>query len=182
MRKSLIAGLFLLLGNTACFAETCPIIEMWILDKGFAEVGPWQVMSGSAAECSFRTRDSSVNFGFNHNVTKSAAEAMAAATEMKQVVAGTSVVEPMLSLGENGFTYQPKTPNGTVDRTSMSFSPFDAQVDLRMIAHKRRQARSQGPLGKAACNRNHQGVPFRVDAKPVHAFAHQRKSARREIV
>ena len=63
-------------------------------------------------------------------VTKSAEAAVASATEMRQAVAGTSVVEPMPSLGENGFTYQPKKDNGQIDRTSMFFYGHRGTVNV----------------------------------------------------
>lgn len=122
MKLSSIVGLCLLLANTAAFAaQKCPAIETMMLDKGFSEVAPWRVISGGAGECSFMTANTSVNFGFNHMVSESADGAMAAAVEMKGAVAGTSAVEPMLSLGEEGFTYQPKKDSGEIDRTSMFF-------------------------------------------------------------
>jgi hypothetical protein len=131
MKEPLFAALLLLLANTASFAaQKCPAIETWVLDKGFYEVAPWRVVSGGAGECSFMTAKTSINFGFNHMVTNSAEEAMAAATEMQQAVAGKSVVEPMLSLGEKGFIYQPKKKDGTVDRTSMFFYGHRGSVNV----------------------------------------------------
>lgn len=125
------AGLVLLLANTASFAAPkCPAIETWMLDKGLSEAAPWRVVSGGPAECSFMARTSSVNFGFNHMVPKSAEAAMAAATEMRQAVAATSLVEPMLSLGEKGFTYQPKKNDGTIDATSMFFYGHRGTVNV----------------------------------------------------
>lgn len=131
MKESLSAGLFLLLASTASFAAPkCPAIETWMVDKGFSEAAPWRVMSGGAGQCSFTTRNSSVNFGFNHMVVKSEEAALASAIEMRQAVAGTSVVEPMPSLGENGFAYQPKKDNGQVDRTSMFFYGHRGTVNV----------------------------------------------------
>ena len=121
MKQSLLAGLFLLLANTVFAASKCPTIETWVVDKGFSEAGPWRVMSGGPGECSFTTKNTSVNFGFSHMVSKSAEAATAAAAEMRQAVAGTSLVEPMPLLGEKGFAYQPKKQDGTVDRSSMFF-------------------------------------------------------------
>jgi hypothetical protein len=101
-----------------------------MLDKGLAEAAPWRVVSGGAAECSFMTRNSSINFGFNHMVTSSVEGAIAATAEMRQAVAGTSVVEPMPALGEQGFAYQPKKPNGQVDRSSMFFHGYRGRVNV----------------------------------------------------
>jgi hypothetical protein len=78
-------------------------------------------MSGGPAECSFRGKTTSINLGFNHMVSPSVQAADAAAVEMRQAVAATSVVEPIPALGEKGFAYQPKKDNGQVDRTSMFF-------------------------------------------------------------
>ena len=131
MKESLFAGLCLLLASTASLAAPkCPAIETYMVDKGFSGVGPWRVVSGGAGECSFMTRNTSVNFGFNHMVTTSAEGAVTAATEMRQAVAGTSLVEPMLSLGEKGFTYQPKKDNGQIDRTSMFFYGHRGRVNV----------------------------------------------------
>lgn len=131
MKNSLFAGLFLLLASAPSFAaQKCPAIDIWMLDKGFSEAAPWHVVSGGAVQCSFMTRNSSVNFGFNHMVTNSAEAAITATTEMRQAVAGTSVVEPMLSLGEKGFTYQPKKQDGQVDRTSMFFHGHRGTVNV----------------------------------------------------
>jgi len=130
MRASLFAGLSLLLASTtSTAAQKCPAIELYLLDKGFSEAAPWRVMSGGAGECSFTTRNSSVNFGFNHLVTSSTEAAMTATTETRQAMAGTSAVEPMPSLGENGFTYQPKKPTGEIDRTSMFFFGHRGRVN-----------------------------------------------------
>lgn len=131
MKKLLIAGLFLLLANTASFAaQKCPAIEMYLLDKGFSEVAPWRVVSGGAAQCSFNTRSSNVSFGFNHMVTNSADSALAAAIEMKQAVAGKSLVEPMPTLGDVGFAYQLKKPNGEINPKSMFFYGHRGRVNV----------------------------------------------------
>lgn len=131
MNGARFLGYFLLLANAASVAaQKCPAIETGMLDKGFAEAAPWRVMSGGTVECSFTTRNSSISFGFNHMVTTSAEGAVAAADEMRQAVAGTSVIEPMPSLGENGFTYQPKKDNGQVDRTSMFFFGHRGRVNV----------------------------------------------------
>ena len=131
MKKSLFAGLFLLLANaTSAAAQKCPAIETAMLNKGFSESAPWRVVSGGAGECSFMTRNSSVNFGFNHMVTTSAEGAVTATTDMRQAVAGTSLIEPMPSLGEKGFTYQPKNDNGQIDRTSMFFFGHRGRVNV----------------------------------------------------
>jgi len=63
-------------------------------------------------------------------VTASADGAVTATTEMRQAVAATSLVEPMLSLGEQGFTYQPKKDNGQIDRTSMFFHGHRGRVNV----------------------------------------------------
>lgn len=131
MKASVLLGVVLLLANlSSAAAQKCPTIELSMLDKGFPEVAPWRVLSGSAAECSFMTKNTSVNLGFNHMVTKSPGDAVSAATEMRQTVAPTSMVEPMLSLGEKGFTYQPKAPNGQVDRASMFFYGHRGSVNV----------------------------------------------------
>ena len=131
MKKSLFVISFLLLANaTSAAAQKCPAIDISMLNKGFAELAPWRVVSGGAGECSFMTRNSSVNFGFNHMVTTSAEGAVTATTDMRQAVVGTSLVEPMPSLGEKGFTYQPKTDNGQVDRTSMFFFGHRGRVNV----------------------------------------------------
>ncbi|MET0204499.1 MAG: hypothetical protein ABW276_09335 [Casimicrobiaceae bacterium] len=121
MNRMLMVGVLLLLASAPVLAQKCPALDITMLNKGFSEVAPWRVVSGGPAECSFMTRSSSVNLGFNHMVARSAEAAQAAAAEMMQAVAPTSVVEPKLSLGESGFTYQPKKENGQVDRTSMFF-------------------------------------------------------------
>lgn len=92
-----------------------------MLDKGYSESGKWRVVSGGPGECSFAAGTSSTSFGYSHMVTKSAEAAVASAAEMQQAVAATSVVEPLLSLGEKGIAYQPKKKDGQVDRTSMFF-------------------------------------------------------------
>ena len=63
-------------------------------------------------------------------VTTSAEGAVTATTDMRQAVAGTSLVEPMPSLGEQGFTYQPKKDNGQIDRTSMFFYGHRGRVNV----------------------------------------------------
>ncbi|MEO8508844.1 MAG: hypothetical protein ABI593_14540, partial [Betaproteobacteria bacterium] len=78
---------------------------------------------------SFMTKNSSVNFGFNHMIMSSNESAVTATIEMRQAVAGTSLVEPMPSLGEKGFTYQPKKDNGQIDRTSMFFYGHRGRVN-----------------------------------------------------
>lgn len=131
MKEPLVVGMLLLLVSTASFAASkCPAIETWTLDKGFYESAPWRVVSGGPGECSFMTTKTSVNFGFNHMVTKSTEAALASATEMHQAVAATSLVEPTVSLGEKGFAYQPKRKDGTVDRTSMFFYGHRGSVNV----------------------------------------------------
>jgi hypothetical protein len=131
MKLSPFLVLFLLLANaTSVAAQKCPAIATSMLDKGFSEVSPWRVVSGGTGECSFMTRNSSVSFGFNHMVTASAEGAVTAMADMRQAVAGTSLVEPMPSLGEQGFTYQSKTANGQVNRTSMFFYGHRGRVNV----------------------------------------------------
>jgi hypothetical protein len=122
MKLSSIVGVCLLLANTAAFAaQKCPSIETSMVDKGFSDGAPWRVMSGGAGECSFMSADTSVNFGYSHMASETAESATTSATEMRAAVADKNEIEPMLSLGEQGFTYQPKKDNGEVDRTSMFF-------------------------------------------------------------
>ncbi|MCC6195149.1 MAG: hypothetical protein IT518_11825 [Burkholderiales bacterium] len=121
MRASPFLGVFLLLASAAAFAQKCPAIDVSMLNKGFSEAAPWRVMSGGPGQCSFTTRNSSVNFGYTHMVASTAQAATAAAVEMRQAVAATSVVEPMPSLGEHGIAYQQRKPDGQVDRASMFF-------------------------------------------------------------
>jgi len=122
MTKPLLACGLLLLASMPATAQKCAAIDITMLNKGFAHVAPWRVMSGGPGQCSFTTRNSSVNLGFSHMVMQSREAADASAAQMREAVAPTSAIEPMLSLGDNGFTYQPKKPNGQVDRTSMFFS------------------------------------------------------------
>ena len=112
----------MLLASAPVAAQKCAAIDITMLNKGFPEVAPWRVMSGGPGECSFATKASSVNLGFSHMVMQSVQAADASTAQMREAVAPTSAIEPMLSLGNNGFTYQPKKPNGQVDRTSMFFS------------------------------------------------------------
>lgn len=131
MKASLTLGVVLLLGGlSSAAAQKCPSIELQMLDKGFSEFAPWRVLSGGPVECSFMTKNTSINLGFNHLVTKSPGDAVSAAKEMMQTVAPTSMVEPMLSLGEKGFTYQPKAPNGQIDRASMFFYGHRGSVNV----------------------------------------------------
>ncbi len=120
----------LLLACAPALAQKCPTIETSILDKGFSESAPWRVMSGGPGQCSFSTRNTSVNFGFSHIVSPTPEAARAGALDMKRAVASTSVVEPMPSLGEEGFTYQQKAPNGEVDRSQMFFYGHRGTVGL----------------------------------------------------
>ena len=110
-----------LLASMPAAAQRCPSLDVVVLGKGLADDGPWRAMSGGPAECSFRGKTTSVNLGFNILPSPSVQAAEAAATEMRQAVAATSVVEPMPSLGERGFAYQPRKENGQVDRASMFF-------------------------------------------------------------
>jgi hypothetical protein len=131
MKHVWLVGLLLLAASgTVIAAPKCPAIERSMLDKGFGEVAPWRVMSGGPGECSFMTANTSVNFGYNHMVSESADLAKAAAVEMREAIAGKSVVEPMLSLGEEGFTYQPKNDAGEVDPASMFFYGHRGTVNV----------------------------------------------------
>lgn len=122
MKMPWLAVLLSIFANTTVFAAAkCPTIETSMVNKGFSESAPWRVMSGSTAECSFATPRSSVNFGYNHIASASVEDATAAAVEMRGAVADKSVIEPMLALGDEGFTYQPKKDDGKVDSTSMFF-------------------------------------------------------------
>lgn len=123
-RTNLSSGAMLafLIASGSSVAATCPALDKTLLDKGFPDVAPWRVNSGGSTECSFSARTSSINFGFNHSIASSDAAARTAAAEMRQAVASTSVVTPMLSLGDDGIAYQPKKPNGQVDAKSMFFS------------------------------------------------------------
>ena len=110
-----------MLASMPAMAQRCPSLDVGLLGKGLAADGPWRAMSGGPAECSFRGKTTSINLGFNHLPSPTVQAAEAAANEMRQAVAPTSVVEPMPSLGERGFAYQPRSANGQVDRTSMFF-------------------------------------------------------------
>jgi len=122
MSRSIFAGLLLMLASTSALAQKCPTLDITILNKGYAEDGPWRTVSGGPGECSFRGKTTSINLGFSHSAARSVEAATAAASEMRQAVAPTSVVEAMPALGEHGIAYQPKKPDGQVDRTSMFFS------------------------------------------------------------
>ena len=122
MKASLFLGVSLVLASTASFAAPkCPAIETYMLDKGYSESGTWRVVSGGPGECSFAAKKSGISFGYSHTIMKSIEAATQSAVEMQQAVAATSVVEPMLQLGEKGIAYQPKKKDGQVDRTSMFF-------------------------------------------------------------
>ena len=121
MKLSLLATWFLLSTCSTANAQKCPTIDIAMLNRGFADVGTWRAISGGPGECSFMARSSSVSFGFNHLVSPSVQAAQSAAADMRKAVAATSRVEPLANLGEDGFTYQQKGPNGQVDPTSMFF-------------------------------------------------------------
>jgi hypothetical protein len=130
MKHAWMIGLLLLAASgIAAAAQKCPRIETSMVDKGFSEAGPWRVMSGGPGECTFMTADTSVNFGFNHMVNESADLATAASVEMREAVAGNSVVEPIPVLGDAGFTYQPKNEAGEVDPKSMFFHGHRGSVN-----------------------------------------------------
>lgn len=121
MTRTCLIGTLLLVASPAVVAQKCPAIDVAMLNKGFAEAGPWRVVSGGPAECTFMAKSSSVNLGFNHMVAPSASLAQASAVEMKNAVKATSAIEPVPALGEEGFAYQPRKDNGQVDRASMFF-------------------------------------------------------------
>jgi hypothetical protein len=121
MKRKPFIALCLMLVTTSVLAQKCPHIDITMLNKGFADAGPWRTVSGGPAECSFMGRSSSINLGFSHVVSRSAEVATAGAADMRKGVAATSVVEPIPALGEHGIAYQPKKDNGQVDRTSMFF-------------------------------------------------------------
>ena len=126
-----ILGLCLLVANTATVvAQECPAIETSMVNEGFPAAAPWRVVSGGAAECTFMSANTSINFGFNHMVTESAEGARAAALEMKSAVSASSEIEPMRSLGEEGFTYQPKKESGEIDHTSMFFYGHGGRLNV----------------------------------------------------
>jgi hypothetical protein len=120
VNRTSFACLLLLLAAAPAAAQKCPSLDVALLNKGFADAGPWRTMSGGPAECSFRGKTTSINLGFSHVVARTPDAATAAASEMRQAVAPTSVVEPIPALGEHGIAYQPKD-KGQVDRTSMFF-------------------------------------------------------------
>ena len=122
MNLSSILGCCLLVSNTAAVAaQECPAIETSAVNESFPVAAPWRVLSGGAAECSFMSANTGINFGFNHMVAESAEGARIAAVEMRDAVSASSAVEPMPSLGEAGFAYRPKTESGEIDRATMFF-------------------------------------------------------------
>jgi len=121
MRHVWVVGVLLLAASGAAVAaQKCPSIETSMVDKGFGG-GPWRVMSGGPGECSFMTANTSVNFGFSHMVSESAPLAQKAAVEMREAIAGNSVVVPVPALGDEGFAYQTRNDAGDVDPKSMFF-------------------------------------------------------------
>jgi hypothetical protein len=122
MKKAWVIGAALLaMSGVAIAAQKCPAIETSMVDKGFGD-GPWRVMSGGPGACTFMTADTSVNFGFSHMVSESTELALKSAVEMREAIAGNSLVEPMAALGEEGFAYQQKDDSGAVaDPKSMFF-------------------------------------------------------------
>jgi hypothetical protein len=118
MKQAWVVGVLLLaMSGAAVAAQKCPAIQTSMVDKGFGG-GPWRVMSGGPGECSFMTANTSVNFGFSHMVSESAELAQKSAREMREGIAGTSVVQPMPVLGEEGFAYY---SSESVDPSSMFF-------------------------------------------------------------
>jgi hypothetical protein len=121
MKQAWKVGVLLLaMSGAAVAAQKCPAIEASMVDKGFGG-GPWRVVSGGPGECSFMTADSSVNFGFSHMVSESAELARKSALEMREAIAGNSIVEPVAALGDEGFAYQQKNDAGELDPKSMFF-------------------------------------------------------------
>ncbi|HEU4665531.1 MAG TPA: hypothetical protein VFS55_15990 [Dokdonella sp.] len=121
MKPAWMLGVLLLpTSGMAVAAQKCPAIETAAVSKGFGS-GPWRVMSGGPGACSFMAANSSVNFGFSHIVSESPDLARKAAVEMRDAVAGTSEIEPMPSLGEEGFAYRMKNDAGEADPKSMFF-------------------------------------------------------------
>ena len=116
----MIGAVLLAMSGAAIAAQKCPVIETSMVDKGFGG-GPWRVMSGGPGECSFMAADTSVNFGFSHMVSESAPLAQKAAVEMREAIAGNSVVVPMPALGDEGFAYQTKNDAGEIDQKSLFF-------------------------------------------------------------
>lgn len=134
MKRFWVMGIMsLLIMNSALAAPKCPAIGASVLDKGIAQATPWRVVSGGAGECSFMTANTSVNFGFNHIAGESVEAAKTAAVEMREAVAGKSIVVPAPSLGEEGFVYQPKNDAGNIDTTSMFF--FGHRGSLNVSAY-----------------------------------------------
>lgn len=121
MKHMPFAVLVLLVASNGALAQTCPTIDIAMLKQSFPSVGQWRTVSGGPGECSFMTRNSSVNFGFAHLVSPSIQAAQAGVKDLRNAVTPTSVIEPLPNLGEDGFTYQQKLPNGQVDPTSMFF-------------------------------------------------------------
>lgn len=115
-----IGMLLLAASGAAGAASKCPSIETSMVDKGFGG-GPWRVMSGGPGACSFMTANTSVNFGFSHMVSESADLATKAAVDMREAIAGNSVIVPAPSLGEHGFAYQTRDDAGAIDPKSMFF-------------------------------------------------------------
>lgn len=121
MKHCWIIGILLLAASHLVFAAVkCPTIETAMVEKGFGH-GPWQAVSGGQGECSFMAADTSNNFGFSHMVSESTELATKAAIEMRDAVAGTSVVVVLPSLGEKGIAYQMKDEKGAVNPGSMFF-------------------------------------------------------------
>jgi len=131
MKRPWLIAVTLLFPTIPAFAaQKCPLIETSLVDKGFSDVAPWRVLSGGQGECSFMTANTSISFGFNHMVTPSTEAATAAAVGMREAVAATSVVEPMLALGEEGFSYQMKKDDGEVDPAQMFFYGHRGSVNV----------------------------------------------------
>ena len=131
MNLYLIVGCCLLVANAAMVAaQECPSIETSMVNEDFHEAAPWRVVSGGAAECSFMSANTSINFGFNHMVAESAEAARGAAVEMRNAVSAGSAIEPVPSLGEEGFAYQPKNESGEIDRASMFFYGHRGRVNV----------------------------------------------------
>jgi hypothetical protein len=116
-----MGAVLLAMSGAAIAAEKCPAIETSMVNKGFGG-GPWRVTSGGPGACSFMAADTSINFGFSHMVSESTELAQKSAVEMRDAIAGNSLVEPMATLGDEGFAYQQKDDSGAVaDPKSMFF-------------------------------------------------------------
>ncbi len=131
MKQAWKVGVLLLaMIGAALAAQKCPAIQASMVDKGFGG-GPWRVMSGGPGECSFMAADTSVNFGFSHMVSESTELAQKAAVEMREAIAGNSLVEPMATLGEEGFACAEDHPPSEDNQTDVQegYKPHQLAAD-----------------------------------------------------